>query len=77
MSKEQLSVCCNAAVLQFKEKETVCLACYHTTDVQEDLELNRLGNSVELYKVELHHKAGQLIFFIVLIKIVNLILFLF
>ncbi len=74
MPKELLSSCCNAAVFQFKEdKETVCLACYHTTDVQEALELDRVG----LYKIELHRIVGQLIFLIVLIKIIDLILFLF
>ena len=74
MRKEQLSSCCNAAVLEFKESdETVCLACYHTTNVQEDLELNGVG----LYKIDLHRIVGQLIFLIVMIKIVDLILLLF
>ena len=77
MPKEQLSVCCNAAILEFKESdETVCLACYHTTDVQENLELDGVRDRVGLYKIELHRIVGQLIFLIVLIKIVDLILFL-
>ena len=77
MRKEQLSSCCNAAVLEFKESdETVCLACYHTTDIQEDLELDGIGDKV-LYNLELHRLVGQLIFLIVLIKIIDLILILF
>ena len=78
MRKEQLSICCNAAVLDFKESdETVCLACYHTTDVREDLEFDGVGDRVGLYKIELHRIVGQLIFLIVMIKIIYLILFLF
>ena len=78
MRKEQLSSCCNAAVLEFKESdETICLACYHTTDVQEDLELDEVRDRVGLYNIELHRIVGQLIFLIVMIKIVDLILFLF
>ena len=73
MQKELLSSCCNAAVLQFKESdETVCLACYHTTCIKEELEFDVVRDRVDLHRI-----VGQLIFLIVLIRMIDLILFLF
>ena len=78
MSKEPLSSCCNAAVLELKESdETVCLACYHTTAVQEHFFEKGLELDVRRDRVELHGIVGHLIFLSVLIRIIDLILFLF
>ena len=73
MRKDLLSSCCNAAILEFKESnETVCLDCYHTTDLQEDLEFDVVRNRIRLHKV-----VGQAIFLIVLLKVISFALSLF
>ena len=77
MPKERLSSCCNAAVLHLEEDETVCLACYHTTYIQEHFIEKGLELDVLRDRVELHGIVGHLIFLIVVIRIIDLILFLF
>ena len=75
MPKEPLSSCCNAAVLHLEEdNETVCLACYHTTYIQEQFFDKQLELDVLRDRVRLHRIVGQLIFLIVMIRIIDLIL---
>ena len=77
MPKEGLSSCCNAAVLHFKEdNETVCLACYHTTYVKEQFVEKQFEMEMLRARVGVHRIVGHLIFLIIMIRVINLILFL-
>ena len=74
MPKERLSSCCNAAVLHIEEdNETVCLACYHTTYIQEQFIEKGLELDVLRDRVELHGIVGHFIFLIVVIRIIDLV----